>query len=79
MTKNIKRKNMRELILSCTKNVHLTFNKDIYKQTDDVAMGPPLGPVLAGIIIVELENTMVQILSNHLYFWRRYVDDTFHL
>ena len=79
LTTNIKRKNMRELILSCTKNVHLTFNKDIYKQTDGVAMGPPLGLVLAGIIIVELENTMVQILSNHLYFRRRYVDDTFHL
>ena len=27
--------------------------------------------------MIELENTMVQRLSNHLYFWRRYVDDTF--
>ena len=27
--------------------------------------------------MVELENTMVARLSNNLYFWRRYVDDTF--
>ena len=63
---------MRGLILLCTKNVYFTFNKDIYKQTHGVAIG-----LLAGIIMIELENTMVPRLSNHLYFWRRYVDDTF--
>ena len=77
LTTNIERKDMRDLILLCTKNVHFTFNNDIYKQTDGVAMGSPLGPVLAGIIMVELENYMVPRLSNHLHFWRRYVDDTF--
>ena len=40
-------------------------------------MDSPLGPVLASIIMVELEKTMVQRLSNHLYLWRRYVDNTF--
>ena len=40
-------------------------------------MGLPLGPVIAGIIMVELENTMAPRLSNHLHFWRRHVDDTF--
>ena len=68
---------MRDLILLCTKNVHLTFNNNIYKQTDRVAMGSPIGPVLADIIMVELENTMVPRLSNHFHFWRRHVDDTF--
>ena len=68
---------MTDLTLLCAKNVHFTFNKDICEQIDGVTMGSPLGPVLAGIIMVELENTMVARLSNHLYFWRRYVDDTF--
>ena len=27
--------------------------------------------------MVELENYMVPRLSNHLHFWRQYVDDTF--
>ena len=44
---------MRDLILLFTKNVHFTFNKDIYKQKDGVAMSSPLRPVLAGIIMVE--------------------------
>ena len=68
---------MRDLIFLCTKNVHFTFNNNIYKQTDRVAMGSPIGPVLADIIMVELENTMVPRLSNHFHFWRRHVDDTF--
>ena len=76
LTTNIERKDMRDILL-CTKNVHFTFNNDIYKQTDGVAMGTPLGLVLAGIIMVELENYMVPRLSNHLHFWRQYVVDTF--
>ena len=39
LTTNIERKDVRDLILFCTKNVHFTFNEDIYKQTDGVAMG----------------------------------------
>ena len=40
---NKERKDMRDLILLCTKNVYFTFNKDIYKQTDGVAIGLPAG------------------------------------
>ena len=36
---------------------------------------PPLGPVIAGIM-VELENTLVSRLKNYLLFWKRYFDDT---
>ena len=39
-------------------------------------MGSSLGPVLAGILMVELENTLVTTLSNHPMSWKRYVDDT---
>ena len=41
----IPRKEMKELLLLCTKSVHFTFNGDIYQQLDGVAMGSPLGPV----------------------------------
>ena len=77
LTTNTERKDMRDLVFLCTKNVYFTFNKDIYKETDGVTMGSLLGQVLAGIIMVKLENTMIPRLSNHLYLWRRYVDDTF--
>ena len=40
-------------------------------------MGSPLGPILAGIVMVELENTRIPKLKQHIKNWRRYVDDTF--
>ena len=67
---------MKDLITLSTKNVPFTFNNEIYQQRDGVAMGSPLGPVLAGIIMVELENSIVPKLNSHLQFWKRYVDDT---
>ena len=67
---------MKDLITLCTKNVPFTFNNEIYQQRDDVAMRSPLGPVLAEIIMVELENSIVSKLNSHLQFWKRYVDDT---
>ena len=40
----------------CTKNVHFTFRDVLYLQTDGVAMGSLLGPILAGIFMVDLEK-----------------------
>ena len=42
--------------------VHFTFNEEVYKQTDGVTMGSPLGPVFADIFMVELENNIVPVL-----------------
>ena len=67
---------LKKLILLCTKGVHFTLYGESYVQTDGVAMCSPLGPVLAGIFMVELENTLVTTLSNHLMSWKRYVNDT---
>ena len=39
-------------------------------------MGSPLGPVLAGIFMVNLERSLVPQLNVYINFWRRYVDDT---
>ena len=46
---NMPKQQMRDLLLLCTKSVHLSFNGDVYTQADSVAMGSPLGPVLAVI------------------------------
>ena len=72
MTKN----EMKKLILLCTKNVHFTFNGETFTQVDGVAMGSPLAPILAGTFMVELEKNLIRILKDHLFCWRRYVDDT---
>ena len=70
------KKEMMKLLLLCTKNVHFEFNGETFQQLDGVAMGSSLGPVIAGIFMVEFENTLVSRLKNYLLFWKRYVDDT---
>ena len=67
---------MKELLLLCSKNVHFTVNNDIYQQCDGVAMGSPLGPVIAGIFMVELARTLLPRSIEYMTPWKRYVDDT---
>ena len=45
---------MKEMLILCTKNVHFTFNEEVYKQKDGVAMGSPLGLVFADIFMVNI-------------------------
>ena len=66
----ITRSEMKKMLLLCTKNVHFSkevfsYDQDIYIQKDGVAMGSSLGPVLAGIFMVNLERWLVPKL--HVY------------
>ena len=68
---------MKEMLTLCTKNANFTYNRKIFVQTDGVAMGSPLGPVLADIFMTELDKTLLpNIYILYIKFWRRYVDDT---
>ena len=73
---NISRKEMKYLLILCTKNAHFSLDGQIYIQCDGVAMGSPLGPVLVGIFMVELERTLIPQLREHMMSWKRFVDDT---
>ena len=46
--------------------MHFSFNNGIYIQIDGVAMGSPLGPVLANIFMVELESVSVSKLNDYV-------------
>ena len=72
----ISRKEMKDLLLLCTKNVHFFYDNKLYSQKDGVAMRSPLGPVIAGIFTVDLERNVIPKLSIHMTTWKRYVDDT---
>ena len=76
ITTIVTKSQMKKLLTLCTKNVHFSFNNDIYIQIDGVAMGSPLGPVTANIFMVELETTLVSKLEDHVQKWRRFVDAT---
>ena len=59
------KKEMKELLLLYTKNVHFTFNGQIYIQIDGVAMGSPLAPLLADIFMIELERSLIPDLQKN--------------
>ena len=68
---------MKKLLNLCTKNVHFSFNNEIYIQIDGVAMGSPLGLVIVNIFMVKLATTLVPKSEDHVQKWRRFIDDTF--
>ena len=58
------KRSLRKLIKeTCTKTTFLSNNK-VYEQLDGVSMGSSLGPVMANIIMTELENTTIKPLIN---------------
>ena len=73
---NIPRNIMKDLLYLCTKHVHFTYGGKIYIQIDGVAMGSPLGPVLANIFVISLEEAILPSIKKHVAQWKRHVDDT---
>ena len=73
---SITKNEIKEMLILCTENVYFTFECRTYVQTDGIAMGSPLGPVLADIFMIELENWLLPNLVKYIIFWKQYVDDT---
>ena len=75
---NLKKPTLKKLILdTCTKTAFL-FNNKLYQPKDGVSMGSSLGPVLANIIMTELEDVVIKplIANGTIKFYTRFVDDT---
>ena len=53
------------------------FDGQYYDQIDGVAMGFPLGPLLANIFMCDFEEKWVMNNGARPTIWFRYVDDTF--
>ena len=64
-----------QMLEVCAKDTQFMFNGTIYRQNDGVAMGSPLGPILANIYVGYIENKTPQI-DTETIFYGRYVDDT---
>ena len=62
----LSREELYSLLELCTKKMHFSFNKKIYKQTNGVAMGSPSGHVIANTFVVHLEETMIPRLSEKI-------------
>ena len=66
ITTTVLKREMKKLLYLCIINIPFSFNNETYMQNDGVAMGSPLGPVLANIFMVELERTIKPYLNDGL-------------
>ena len=74
----LKKSTLKKLIRdTCTKTV-FSSNGQLYEQIDGVSMGSSMGPLLANIIMTQLEELIINPLINDgtIKFYSRYVDDT---
>ena len=71
----------KELLFLAKKESYFLFNGQLYKQVDGVAMGSPLGLVLANAFLVHFEKNWLQNCPSDYkpHYYRRYVDDIFVL
>jgi hypothetical protein len=65
-----------DLLKMATTNVEFSFNDVMYRQIDGVAMGSPLGPILANIFVGFQEERLFKIVKKPIAYFR-YVDDIF--
>ena len=76
-----KKSEFKQLLYLATKESYFIFNGLLYKQIDRVAMGSPLGPSLANILLPCHEKNWLNNCPQGFkpVFYRRYVDDIFIL
>ena len=68
---------LKQLLYLCTKNVQFLFENKIYRQRYGVALGSPLGPLLADVFLGKIESTKLNGFIDKCTIYKRYVDDIF--
>ena len=77
---NISKKELTQLFKFATAETHFLFEGKIYYQIDGVAMGSPLAPVLANLLMGHHENNCLNNYEGQApILYKRYVDDVFCL
>jgi len=72
---NITKSDLIELLRIATKNQLFQFEGNLYEQVDGVAMGSPLGPLMANAFMSNIEKQL-ETENKMPAFYKRYVDDT---
>ena len=72
----LSRKIFIELMQTATSSVEFRFDNTMFRQSDGVAMGSPLGPALANIFVGYQETKLFLNVKKPLIYYR-YVNDTF--
>ena len=76
---NLDRNDMRELLTLAAYESFFTFDQVMYRQTDGVAMGSPLGPILGNAFLCHFEKHWLSECPPDVLpkVVKRYVDDIF--
>lgn len=69
------KKELKKLLELAVCNIPFRFRNKYFVQCDGVAMGSPLGPILADIFMSNLETKLNKFSKNKPQLWIRYVDD----
>ena len=72
---NLNKLDLVDLLRAATKDQLFTFNGQLYEQTDGVAMGSALGPLLANAFMCSIEETLEREGKMPTYY-KRFVYDT---
>jgi len=56
-------------------STYFTFNSKIYKQSFGTPMGSPLSPIIADLVMCDLEENILNSLNIKPILFYRYVDD----
>ena len=72
---NITKSDLIELLRIATKNQLFQFEGNLYEQVEGVAMGSPLGPLMANAFMCNIEKQL-ETKNKMPAFYKRYVDDT---
>ena len=67
---NLKKRLMKKLLLDTCLKTAFKFNGVIYEQKDGVCMGSSLGPLLANVIMTDLEEKVIKPLATQSNFTR---------
>lgn len=72
---NISKKDFIDIIKFVTSSTYFTFNNVKYKQIYGAPMGSPLSPIIADLVMQDLETTVLNTLNIEARYYFRYVND----